>query len=95
MYGAGLSCGGAAALWTLGCVKTVLDHSGYAWPLNPAGGLFANNALYHDVHHDPRGFRKNYSQPFFTFWDRLLGTYMDPAELRGGGGGGAGAKKAQ
>jgi sphinganine C4-monooxygenase len=28
LYGAGLSCGGAAALWTLGSVKTVLDHCG-------------------------------------------------------------------
>jgi sphinganine C4-monooxygenase len=46
--------------------------------------FFPNNALYHDVHHDPRGFRKNYSQPFFTFWDKLLGTYMDPAEIHNG-----------
>jgi sphinganine C4-monooxygenase len=84
MYGAGLSCGGAAALWTLGCCKTVFDHSGYVFPVNLVSPLFPNNALYHDVHHDPRGFRKNYSQPFFTFWDRLMGTYMDPAELHGG-----------
>lgn len=46
--------------------------------------FFPNNALYHDVHHDPRGFRKNYSQPFFTFWDKIMGTYMDPAEIHGG-----------
>ncbi|GBF97700.1 sphinganine C(4)-monooxygenase-like [Raphidocelis subcapitata] len=84
MYAAGLSCGGAAALWTLGCAKTVFDHSGYVWPVNPAAPLFPNNALYHDVHHDPRGFRKNYSQPFFTFWDRAMGTYMDPAEIHAG-----------
>lgn len=84
LYGAGLSCGGAAALWTLGTLKTVFDHSGYVWPVNPAAPFFPNSALYHDVHHDPRGFRKNYSQPFFTVWDKLLGTYMDPAELHGG-----------
>jgi sphinganine C4-monooxygenase len=33
------------------------------------------------VHHDLRGFRKNYSQPYFTHWDWLLGTYLDPADL--------------
>jgi len=94
MYGAGLSCGGAAALWTLGCCKTVLDHSGYLFPVNPLFHCFPNNALYHDVHHDPRGFRKNYSQPFFTLWDRALGTYMDPAEIHGGRQPGAGKQPA-
>ncbi len=63
-------------------VKTVLDHSGYRFPVNPLHPLFPNNAAYHDTHHDLRGFRKNYSQPFFTHWDWLLGTYMDPRELR-------------
>lgn len=104
MYGAGLSCGGAAALWTLGCCKTVFDHCGYVFPANPMSPFFPNNALYHDVHHDPRGFRKNYSQPFFTFWDKLLGTYMDPAEIHAGrpfcpttaaGGGGGDQKKVE
>jgi sphinganine C4-monooxygenase len=105
MYGAGLSCGGAAALWTLGCCKTVFDHSGYVFPVNPVAPFFPNTALYHDVHHDPRGFRKNYSQPFFTFWDKIMGTYMDPADLHAGkpfcpsqpaaaGGGEAGAEGA-
>ncbi|CAG8790066.1 8168_t:CDS:1, partial [Racocetra persica] len=30
----------------------------------------------HDVHHQTFGLKKNFSQPFFTFWDRVLGTYL-------------------
>jgi sphinganine C4-monooxygenase len=43
--------------------------------------LFSNNSLYHDVHHDVHGIKTNYSQPFFTFWDKVMGTYMDPAKF--------------
>jgi sphinganine C4-monooxygenase len=81
VYASGAPCNVATAFFCFATVKTVTDHCGYDWPVNPLAPLFANNARYHDVHHDPRGFRKNYSQPFFTHWDWLLGTRMDPAEL--------------
>lgn len=28
----------------------------------------------HDIHHQPYGIKTNFSQPYFTFWDRLLNT---------------------
>ena len=54
--------------------KTVDDHCGYALPFDPLQHLTSNNAGYHDVHHQSWGIKTNFSQPFFTFWDRLLGT---------------------
>ncbi|KAL9611068.1 MAG: hypothetical protein Q9167_004280 [Letrouitia subvulpina] len=54
--------------------KTVDDHCGYALPWDPLQHLTSNNAGYHDVHHQSWGIKTNFSQPFFTFWDRLLGT---------------------
>lgn len=81
VYASGAPCTVATAFFCFATVKTVTDHCGYDWPVNPLAPLFANNARYHDVHHDPRGFRKNFSQPFFTHWDWMLGTRMDPAEL--------------
>ncbi|KAL8987842.1 MAG: hypothetical protein Q9177_002996 [Variospora cf. flavescens] len=58
-----------------GCtLKTVDDHCGYALPWDPLQRLTSNNAGYHDVHHQSWGIKTNFSQPFFTFWDRLLGT---------------------
>ena len=55
-------------------LKTVDDHCGYSLPFDPLQHLTSNNAGYHDVHHQSWGIKKNFSQPFFTFWDRLLGT---------------------
>lgn len=55
-------------------LKTVDDHCGYAFPWDPLQHLTSNNAGYHDVHHQSWGIKTNFSQPFFTFWDRLLGT---------------------
>ncbi|MCJ1227768.1 hypothetical protein MMC12_004427 [Toensbergia leucococca] len=54
--------------------KTVDDHCGYSLPWDPLQHLTSNNAGYHDVHHQSWGIKTNFSQPFFTFWDRLLGT---------------------
>ena len=54
--------------------KTVDDHCGYALPWDPLQRLTSNNAGYHDVHHQSWGIKTNFSQPFFTFWDRFLGT---------------------
>lgn len=55
-------------------IKTVDDHCGYALPWDPLQRMTSNNAGYHDVHHQSWGIKTNFSQPFFTFWDRLLGT---------------------
>lgn len=55
-------------------IKTVDDHCGYALPWDPLQHITTNNAGYHDVHHQSWGVKTNFSQPFFTFWDRLLGT---------------------
>lgn len=55
-------------------IKTVDDHCGYALPWDPMQRITSNNAAYHDIHHQSWGIKTNFSQPFFTFWDRLLGT---------------------
>ena len=55
-------------------IKTVDDHCGYMLPWDPLQHLTSNNAGYHDVHHQSWGIKTNFSQPFFTFWDRVLGT---------------------
>lgn len=66
----------AIIFFSFATIKTVDDHCGMYSPYNPFHLLFRNNAAYHDVHHQVKGFRSNYSQPFFPFWDHLLGTYM-------------------
>ncbi|KAF4120302.1 sphinganine C4-monooxygenase [Geosmithia morbida] len=55
-------------------IKTVDDHCGYAFPWDPLQLITNNNAEYHDIHHQNWGIKTNFSQPFFTFWDRVLGT---------------------
>ncbi len=55
-------------------MKTVDDHCGYALPWDPLQHITSNNAAYHDIHHQSWGIKTNFSQPFFTIWDRLLGT---------------------
>lgn len=64
------------SMWFFTCstIKTVDDHCGYAFPWDPLQKLTSNNAGYHDVHHQSWGIKTNFSQPFFTFWDGLLGT---------------------
>ncbi|KAI9705185.1 MAG: hypothetical protein M1820_005332 [Bogoriella megaspora] len=64
------------SMWffTLSTIKTVDDHCGYALPFDPIQHLTTNNAGYHDVHHQSWGIKTNFSQPFFTFWDRFMGT---------------------
>lgn len=63
-------------MWFFTCstIKTVDDHCGYAFPWDPLQHITSNNAAYHDVHHQSWGIKTNFSQPFFTFWDRVLGT---------------------
>jgi len=60
--------------FTCSTIKTVDDHCGYAFPWDPLQHVTSNNAAYHDVHHQSWGIKTNFSQPFFTFWDRILGT---------------------
>ncbi|KAJ5114294.1 hypothetical protein NUU61_000053 [Penicillium alfredii] len=64
------------AMWffTFSTIKTVDDHCGYAFPWDPLQHFTSNNAAYHDIHHQSWGIKTNFSQPFFIFWDRLLGT---------------------
>ncbi|KXT05471.1 hypothetical protein AC578_11030 [Pseudocercospora eumusae] len=64
------------SMWffTMSTIKTVDDHCGYKFPWDPLQHLTSNNAAYHDVHHQSWGIKTNFSQPFFTFWDGILGT---------------------
>jgi sphinganine C4-monooxygenase len=63
-------------MWFFTCstIKTVDDHCGYAFPWDPIQHVTSNNAAYHDVHHQSWGIKTNFSQPFFTFWDKFLDT---------------------
>ncbi|KAK4988551.1 Sphingolipid C4-hydroxylase sur2 [Elasticomyces elasticus] len=71
---AGMSTRQGMWFFTCSTIKTVDDHCGYALPWDPLQHLTSNNAGYHDVHHQSWGIKTNFSQPFFTFWDALLGT---------------------
>ena len=81
------TCGGGIAflasgltvrqsMWffAISTMKTVDDHCGYAFPWDPLQHISGNNAGYHDVHHQSWGIKTNFSQPYFTFWDWVLGT---------------------
>lgn len=70
----GMTCRQSMWFFTCSTIKTVDDHCGYALPWDPLQHITSNNAGYHDVHHQSWGIKTNFSQPFFTFWDRLLGT---------------------
>jgi sphinganine C4-monooxygenase len=64
-------------------MKTVDDHCGYALPWDPLQHITGNNAAYHDIHHQSWGIKHNFSQPFFTFWDRFLDTkYLGDTKLK-------------
>ena len=71
---AGMNTRQGMIFFTGSTFKTVDDHCGYALPWDPLQHITSNNAGYHDVHHQSWGIKTNFSQPFFTFWDRLLGT---------------------
>ncbi|WPH03544.1 C4-hydroxylase [Acrodontium crateriforme] len=70
----GMTCRQSMWFFTMSTIKTVDDHCGYCFPWDPLQHLTSNNAGYHDVHHQSWGIKTNFSQPFFTFWDGLLGT---------------------
>jgi sphinganine C4-monooxygenase len=79
----GLPTKGAILFFSFSTLKTVDDHCGYAFPWDPFQFMFGNNVAYHDIHHQPFGIKKNYSQPFFTWWDRLLNTYVSTDRVYG------------
>jgi sphinganine C4-monooxygenase len=69
-----MTCRQGILFFVLSTFKTVDDHCGYALPWDPLQHITSNNAAYHDIHHQSWGIKTNFSQPFFTFWDRLLNT---------------------
>ncbi|GAP86449.1 putative fatty acid hydroxylase superfamily protein [Rosellinia necatrix] len=71
---AGMTAKQGIVFFICSTIKTVDDHCGYALPWDPLQHLTGNNATYHDIHHQSWGIKTNFSQPFFTFWDRALGT---------------------
>ncbi|KAH9906242.1 fatty acid hydroxylase superfamily-domain-containing protein [Xylariomycetidae sp. FL2044] len=71
---AGLTVRQGALFFAFSSCKTVDDHCGYALPWDPLQHISSNNAAYHDIHHQSWGIKTNFSQPYFTFWDRILGT---------------------
>ncbi|KAI9020778.1 hypothetical protein CLU79DRAFT_755465 [Phycomyces nitens] len=68
--------------FTFSTLKTVDDHCGYALPWDPLQFLFGNNVEYHDIHHQPYGIKKNFSQPFFTIWDKLFDTELSVQQVK-------------
>ncbi|OCF36473.1 C4-hydroxylase [Kwoniella heveanensis BCC8398] len=72
----GMSLRQATLLFTVSTIKTVDDHCGYRIWWDPCQMFFNNNADYHDIHHQAYGIKSNFSQPFFTNWDKILGTQM-------------------
>ncbi|KAI1005606.1 hypothetical protein K3495_g2611 [Podosphaera aphanis] len=71
---AGMTARQGMIFFTASIMKTVDDHCGYSLPWDPLQHLTSNNASYHDIHHQSWGIKTNFSQPFLTFWDGLLGT---------------------
>lgn len=71
---AGMTTRQAMLFFTVCTIKTVDDHCGYALPWDPLQLITGNNAAYHDIHHQSWGIKTNFSQPFFTVWDRMMGT---------------------
>ncbi|KAE9618338.1 hypothetical protein Lal_00047803 [Lupinus albus] len=72
----GMTARTAVVFFCFAVVKTVDDHCGLWLPGNIFHLLFQNNTAYHDIHHQLQGLKYNYSQPFFSIWDKVLGTYM-------------------
>ncbi|GJN28878.1 hypothetical protein PR202_gb17050 [Eleusine coracana subsp. coracana] len=82
----GMSPRASIFFFSLCTVKGVDDHCGLWLPGNVFHLCFWNNTAYHDVHHQLRGNRFNFSQPFFITWDKLFGTHMPyVVEKRAGG----------
>ncbi|KAG6334435.1 hypothetical protein ID866_4656 [Astraeus odoratus] len=80
-YLAGLSVRQAMFLFAFSTCKTVDDHCGYSFPFDPLQMFSANNADYHDIHHQAIGIKYNFSQPFFVHWDVILGTRLTRKQI--------------
>ncbi|KAJ6804637.1 protein SUR2 [Iris pallida] len=72
----GMTARTAVFFFCFAVMKTVDDHSGLWLPGNIFQMFFQNNTAYHDIHHQLQGTKFNYSQPFFSTWDKILGTHM-------------------
>ncbi|GKC88341.1 sphinganine C4-monooxygenase 1-like protein, partial [Tanacetum coccineum] len=72
----GMTARTAVMFFCFATVKTVDDHCGLWLQGILFHMLFQNNTAYHDVHHQLHGLKYYFSQPFFSIWDKLLGTYM-------------------
>lgn len=72
----GMTARTAVIFFCFAVIKTVDDHCGLWLPGNIFHLFFQNNTAYHDIHHQLQGLKYNYSQPFFSIWDKLLGTHM-------------------
>jgi len=83
----GMTARTAVVFFCFAVVKTVDDHCGLWLPGNIFHIFFQNNTAYHDIHHQLQGLKYNYSQPFFSIWDKLLGTYMPFNLVKRPGGG--------
>lgn len=73
----GLSARESFVLYTFATLKTVDDHCGYHLPFDLFQIVFPNNSIYHDIHHQIWGIKNNFSQPFFTIWDRMNSTQYE------------------
>ena len=60
----GMTTRGACLMFTISSIKTVDDHCGYRLWWDPCQFLFANNADWHDIHHQAYGIKSNFAQPF-------------------------------
>ncbi|XP_028548555.1 sphinganine C4-monooxygenase 1-like isoform X2 [Dendrobium catenatum] len=72
----GMSPRVATVFFSFTTIKTVDDHCGLWLPGNLFHLFFTNNSAFHDIHHQLYGLKRNFSNPYFVTWDKLLGTYM-------------------
>ena len=61
--------------FSLSIIRGVDLHSGLFLPWSPFQLLFGSNSAFHATHHQLGGFQANFSQLYFLFWDKFLGTY--------------------
>ncbi|KAF3340097.1 sphinganine C(4)-monooxygenase 2-like protein [Carex littledalei] len=71
----GMTPGTSIIFFIFATIKGIDDHCGFMLPWNPFHVFFGNNTAYHDIHHQVKGHKYNFSQPFFVHWDKILGTY--------------------
>lgn len=76
----GMSARTSTYFFSFALMKLVDDHCGMVIPGNPFHFFFTNNSEYHDIHHQLYGTKFNFSV-YFTFWDKILGTYMLPSSV--------------